>query len=196
MTKKLYLVHGKPGCGKTTASKLAALKLGEAYHFSIGDELRARVFDGKPSRYSAELQRYSEELRQSLPVPPHLASLVFEECVETSPYDTIIVDGYPQYPDRLPGFDQTLQKVGARVLAVCVINVSDDIARQRITGRAQRNANVLENEAYITKRLQGYQKNVVPTIDVLSQEYPVENINGDQTPEAIAHDLVAIMNAH
>lgn len=193
MAKELYLIHGKPGSGKTTASKMAAKKLGDAYHFSIGAELRARALDNKPSQYSDNLKPYAENLRQSLPIPPEIVALVFQECVASSPYETIIVDGYPQYPDRLPAFEATLKSVTAEVLAICLVDVSDDIARQRMGGREQRTAGVIEDGAYISKRLEGYEANLIPTIEALSHDYPITIIDGMQAPEAVANDLVRVI---
>lgn len=194
MSISLILVHGKPGSGKSTVSRLAAEQLGNVYHFSIGDELRARALHDKPSRHSSELKQYAEELRQALPVPPHLASLVFEECIETSPHQIVIVDGYPQYADRLPKFNETLEHVQAKVREICIIDVSDETARERIKGRSQRTAKVTEDEAYIQKRLDGYTKNVVPTIEVLSHEYPVHRLNGETDPQSVADQLLKIIS--
>jgi adenylate kinase len=195
MTKQLILVHGKPGCGKSTASRLTAEKLGDVYHFSMGDELRARALEGKPSKHSQALMEQAEALRQALPVPPQIAADVFEECVETSPYDTIIVDGYPQYPDRMPRFNETLGDVGAKVLAIAIIDVPDELAAERIRGRGQRAASVSEDDAYITKRLAGYVQNVEPTIEVLSSHYPVYHIDGSGSPDQVAAGIMNIVQA-
>jgi adenylate kinase len=193
MTKNLILIHGKPGSGKSTVSRIAAERLRNVYHFSMGDELRSRALEGKPSRYSDELKEQAEALRQALPVPAHLAANVFEECVETSPHDTIIVDGYPQYPDRLPRFNETLEKVDAKVVAIVLIEVPDVVAAERIRGRAQRAETVAEDDAYITGRLMGYSKNVVPTIAVLSSEYPVTHIDGTSSPDEVTAELMKIV---
>jgi len=60
--KELLLVTGKPGSGKSTVSELAAAQFIDCYYFSMGDEIRARGLNGKPSRYSDELKKYKTEL--------------------------------------------------------------------------------------------------------------------------------------
>lgn len=195
MSKVLFLVTGKPGSGKSTASKMAAERLGNVYHFSMGDELRARGLFDKPSRHSEEAKQYAHEMKHSLPVPASLSAKVFEECVQTSPYDTIVVDGYPQYKDRLDGFNETMQRVNATVAAILRIDIPDEVAFERLSNREQR-ADVEEDSAYISKRLQGYTVNVVPTIAALAKDYPLVNIDGDQPPEQVAAELESAIKAH
>ncbi|MDB5166386.1 MAG: adk [Candidatus Saccharibacteria bacterium] len=195
MAKQLFLVSGKPGSGKTTVSELAAQDLG-VYHFSMGEELRLRTLHGKPSRFSQALAEHAETLKQHLPLPADLLASVFEECIETSPRDIIIIDGYPQYPDRLPRFQQTLDDTGSVVRAICSIDVSDDIARKRMAGRADRASDVAENEAFVTKRLNGFVTNVTPTITVLAATHPAHTIDGSQSPETVAADLVEIIRSY
>ncbi|MDL2362954.1 MAG: nucleoside monophosphate kinase [Patescibacteria group bacterium] len=194
MAVELFLVHGKPGSGKSTASKLAAEQLENVYNFSIGEELRARALHDKPSRHSDELKQYAEQLRQALPVPSHLPGLVFEECIESSPHQTVIVDGYPQYADRLPGFTETIERVGGKVLAICLIEVSDETAAERIAGRARRTTLVAEDEVYITKRLDGYRKNALPTIEAMSQDYLVHVINGEADQQEVSNELATFIS--
>jgi hypothetical protein len=43
----------------------------------------------------------------------------------------IIIDGYPQYEDRLPGFKSTLAQLQASVIVICEIDVSDKITEYR-----------------------------------------------------------------
>jgi adenylate kinase family enzyme len=196
MSERLFLVHGKPGSGKSTASQTAAKKLGDAYTFSMGNEIRARALHGKPSQHARELSQYTEQLRQSLPVPPDLVGKVVKECIETSPHETIIVDGYPQYPDRLPGFNSMIKELGAQILATYLIDVPDEIAKERLLGREQRLAEVAEDEAFITRRLAGFQRNVIPVIDALSQDYPVHIIDGSQDANGVANDLASSISVY
>jgi adenylate kinase family enzyme len=193
MAKRLILVAGKPGSGKSTASELAAQQLGDVYHFSLGEELRARALQGKPSRYAAELQAYATDLKYHRPVPAPLSALVVEECIATSPFETILVDGYPQYADRLPGLQASLDHVGAVILAVCELQLPDEIAASRLTGREQRAADVAEDSAYIARRLEGYYQNVVPTVAALAAQYPLYAIDATQSPERVAAELAAVV---
>ena len=191
------MVGGKPGSGKSTATKLAAELIGNIYYFSMGDEIRARGLDGKASIYKDELELLAEDLRQSKPVPAHLASGVFEECIEQSPYDRILVDGYPQHYNRLPGFNESLEKVGGKVLAVFKIDVDDQTASQRLKTRTKRFVEVGENDdAYIDHRLKQYRENIAPALDILAEQYPMHVIDGARKPEGVAKSIVDLVGQY
>lgn len=187
---------GKPGSGKSTTSALAAKQIGNVYHFSIGEELRARAIDGKTSRYSGQIKLHADALKLHLPIPADMTAKIFEECIADSPYDTIIVDGYPQYIDRLPGFETNVAAASARVLAICRINIDDSVAASRLRSRGQRSEDVVETNNFIANRLKNYYTNIIPTIETLSQSYLVETIDGNRLPLEVATDLAAIVKRY
>lgn len=195
MGKRLLVITGKPGSGKSTAAAIAAQRIASTYHFSVGDELRAIGLHGKPSIFSTELSRYSAELRLHRPVPPELATKIFGECVSSSQKKNIIVDGYPQYTNLLPGFRETVTRLGVSVIGVCHVKVSDAVARARLTSRGQRSPDVIEDEQYLDGRLLSYRENTMPTLEKLATSYPVFAIDGSQQAKDIAGTLVSIFTA-
>ena len=188
--KKLILVAGRPGSGKTTAAKTVSSTLSNSYYFSIGSELRAIGLEGRPSALSSEITQYGYELRNHLPLPAHLAHHVLEECILRSSAELIIIDGYPQYQDRLPEFKATLARVAADVLAICEISVTDDIARLRLQSREDRIKDIEEDTEFINKRLAGYQQNALPTIEQLARRYPLRKIDGSLSKQEVAQNLM------
>lgn len=194
--KKLILVAGKPGSGKTTAAQIASKALDNSYYFSIGSELRAIAFEGRQSAFGDEVCQYAEELRNHLPVPAHLAHLVLEECIIDSPAELIIVDGYPQYKDRLPEFNATLDRLAAKVLAICEIDVNDDVAHARLQKREDRVKDIEEDTEFIKRRLEGYTLNALPTIEQLAQSYPLRKIDGSAPKHEVADSLAKIIKEY
>lgn len=193
--KKLLIIVGKPGSGKSTTAAMATRQIANAFHFSVGDELRAIGLHGKASALSSELSGYSTELKFHRPVPPELATKVFEECVASSQQENIIVDGYPQYANLLPGFEEAVMRLYVSVIGVCHVTVPDAVARARLTSRGQRSPDVVENEQYLDGRLLSYRENTIPTIEKLAARYPVFTIDGSQQARAIADALAAIISA-
>lgn len=195
MTKQVVLITGKPGSGKSTAAAHVAQQLG-AYYFSIGDEMRARGLHGKHSPLTAEIQKYAEQLRQHKSVPPHLVGGVVDECINDSEKPLIIIDGYPQYLDRMPGFWTTLKKAKAEVLVICRINISDALATKRLAERKQRVAGIAEDQSYIQQRLDTYHAQTEPAISQLLDQSPLEVIDGTGGKETVATELLEAINHH
>lgn len=192
--RRLLIITGKPGSGKSTAAALATRQLANTVHFSVGDELRAIGLHGKPSALSTELSSYSTELKLHRPVPPELTTNVFEECVTRSQQENIIFDGYPQYANLLPGFEAAVMRLDVSVIGVCHVKVSDAVARARLASRGRRSPNVIEDKQYLDWRLLSYRENTIPTIQKLATRYPVFTIDGSQQVPAIAAALTAIIS--
>ena len=83
-----------------------------------------------------------------------MTAKIFDECIADSPYDTIIVDGYPpQSIDRLPGFKTNVAAASAWVLAICRVDTDDSVAASRLRSRGQRSENVAETDSSVAYRL-------------------------------------------
>src|SRR5689334_20682301 len=93
---ELLLVAGKPGTGKSTASELAASKIEDARHLSMGNRLRGISSGEIPSRYSEELRAFQQNLAQGQPSPPGFANLVLREFMDMQK-GLVIFDGIPRY---------------------------------------------------------------------------------------------------
>ena len=189
---ELLLIGGKPFSGKSSISKsFAEANSGIVVkHLSMGDRLRAINRGEVVSRYSDDLSVDTNNLKAHKPIADREKPIgVFEEFIEQEPADLYILDAFPRYPDRLGIFNRSIQGMGAKILAVCLVDVPDEISLARSKGRAQRYGDVKEDEAFVRGRLQDFDSGAMPVLTTLSQDYPYYVIDGTQSIESSVAEL-------
>lgn len=97
----------------------------------------------------------------------------------------IIADGVPRYENRIPAFKEVISDLGAHILAVCLLDVSDDVSRARTSARAK------PGDDFET-RIKGYYEETEPAVRALAQEYPYYELDGTADPTESALKLLNI----
>ena len=131
--KKLFLIIGAPGSGKTTdASIIAERNSDKINHYSTGDMLRAEVASG--SELGKEIDSY---ISKGALVPLQIVLNTIINAIKNSDKDVVIIDGFPRSVEQMVEFDKLLQNEDEiKLLSVIEARVSEDVAKQRILGRA------------------------------------------------------------
>ncbi|WP_415395768.1 adenylate kinase [Sulfurimonas sp. CS5] len=131
--KKLFLIIGAPGSGKTTDAELIAEQNDKITHYSTGDMLRAEV--ATKSELGLEIDQY---ISKGLIVPIAVAIKTITNAIKNAPTDIIIIDGYPRSMEQLNALDEYLRSDSSLELAsVIEVAVSEETARDRVLGRAR-----------------------------------------------------------
>ncbi len=133
MAKKLFLIIGAPGSGKTTdASMIAEKHSDKIVHYSTGDMLRAEVASG------SELGQTIESfISKGALVPLEIIVDTIMSAIKNAPVDAILIDGYPRSVEQMTAFDAIEDKeADVDLVSVIEVRVSEDVAKERILGRA------------------------------------------------------------
>lgn len=131
--KKLFLLIGAPGSGKTTDASLIAKKHSDKIvHYSTGDMLREEVASG------SELgQTIDGFISKGALVPLNIIVDTIISAINQAPVDVVLIDGYPRSVEQMTAFDDIVEKEDSiELTSVIEVRVSEQVAKDRILGRA------------------------------------------------------------
>ena len=124
---KIVILLGAPGSGKGTIAGRLASEDANLKHVSSGDLLRGAVAKGTPAGVEARAYMDKGEL-----VPDALiAQMIKDVIAETTGDVTMLLDGFPRNVAQA----EILEKTGAPIRSVVLVDVPDSIIQDRIAGR-------------------------------------------------------------
>ena len=184
--KKLFLIIGAPGSGKTTDAELIAKENKNISHYSTGDMLRAEVSSG--SELGLEINEY---ISKGLIVPIKIAIETITNAIKSAPTDTVILDGYPRSMEQLHALEDYLNN-NLELVSVIEVHVSEETARDRVLGRA-RGAD--DNTEVFNNRMKVYTEPLSDIQDFYSSKNLLKVISGEGTIEEIVAQMESFINS-
>lgn len=181
LSHELILLGGPPGSGKSSiGKKFVELGVPEgARHLSIGDLKRAITAGTVPSKYAEVLQSKEHPGRKSGAAPSEAMIGIMEEFILSQPGSLTVIDGFPRYEDRIVPFLQSVQRMGASVLALCVVEVDESVLHRRLSLRRSRSGQKIQNPH---ERIADHNQHIAPTLNMLSKDYPTYVLDGALPP--------------
>ena len=187
--KKLFLIIGAPGSGKTTDASIIAEKNENIVHYSTGDMLREEV--GSGSDLGKEIESY---ISKGALVPLEIIVNTIVSAINNAPVANVLIDGYPRSVEQMTAFDALVAKEDNIELAsVIEVRVSEDVAKERILGRAadakpgeERSDDSIE---VFWDRMKIYTDPLAEIQDFYTKKNLLEVIDGARTLEEVVADM-------
>ena len=186
--KKLFLIIGAPGSGKTTDAEIIAEKNENISHYSTGDMLRAEV--ASKSELGKEIDTY---ISKGLIVPIGIAIETITRAIKNAPTDVVILDGYPRSIEQMDALEEFLAKdTSIKLTYIIEVEVSEKTARDRVLGRA-RGAD--DDVKVFNNRMRVYLEPLQTIQKFYGAKDMLKVISGEGTIESIVTEMESFINS-
>jgi adenylate kinase len=183
------LVLGPQGSGKGTQAKRISAAHGIP-HVSTGDMFRAAVAAG------TELgQRVEPILACGDLVPDDLTvALIRERLSERDARDGFVLDGFPRNLAQAEALDAMLVEIGRRLDAVLFFDLSDELAVERIRGRALDEGRDDDSPEAIARRLAIYHEQTEPVVERYRATGKLVPLHAARSIEEVSTEIEAALD--
>jgi adenylate kinase len=178
------ILLGPPGAGKGTQARRLAAHY-QLSHLASGDLLRSEIeADTALGRKVAPLVAAGQLVPDALMIP------IIGDHIARLPHDTgFVLDGFPRTLNQATELDRMLASLQRPLDAVVLLDVPDDVVRERLLAR-QRPDDV---RPVIEERLEIYHDQIDPLLDYYAAAGRLRVVDGTSDEETVFRDLVRVL---
>ncbi len=179
MPKKLILLIGAPGSGKTTDAKLIAEKHeGSFTSYSTGDLIRKEV-----ENETAIGKIAKDFVAKGDLVPTAIVVEMIVAAVKAAPTEIVLLDGFPGKEKQMQHFcDFLFSNNGIKLISVIEVRVNEEVAKERWLASGK-------DEDIFRHEMSAYTE----AISVIEKHYEDKNvlkiIDGEKDLEAVVAEI-------
>jgi adenylate kinase len=184
------LLIGPPGAGKGTQAALLAQHFGIPA-ISTGDIFRENVRNETPLGLEAKAFMDRGEY-----VPDSLTNaLVRDRLNQEDAVAGFLLDGYPRTIDQVEELDDILEETEKKLDVVVQLTADSEELLRRLSGRAQEQGRSDDTPEVIKRRLDVYEEQTAPLIDIYASRSLVAKVNGLGEIGDVTNRIIEVLDA-
>jgi adenylate kinase len=184
------LLIGPPGAGKGTQAALLAQHFGIPA-ISTGDIFRENVRNETPLGLEAKAFMDRGEY-----VPDSLTNaLVRDRLNQDDAAPGFLLDGYPRTIDQVEELDDILDETEKKLDVVVQLTADSEELLRRLSGRAQEQGRSDDTPEVIKRRLDVYEEQTAPLIDIYASRSLVAKVNGLGEIGDVTNRIIEVLDA-
>ena len=184
------LLIGPPGAGKGTQAALLAQHFGIPA-ISTGDIFRENVRNETP--LGLEAKAFMDRCEY---VPDSLTNaLVLDRLNQEDAVAGFLLDGYPRTIDQVEELDDILEETEKKLDVVVQLTADSEELLRRLSGRAQEQGRSDDTPEVIKRRLDVYEEQTAPLIDIYASRSLVAKVNGLGEIADVTNRIIEVLDA-
>jgi adenylate kinase len=178
------LLLGPQGAGKGTQAKRIAAEYGIP-HIATGDILRAAIAAG------TELGRRIQPIYDRGDLVPDglMIDLIRERLTQPDAVDGFVLDGFPRTIAQADALDAMLREIGRELDVVFELQLSADLAVQRLLKRAREEGRTDDTPEVIRTRLANYHDKTEPLVEYYRLKGILVGIHADRSIDEVFGEI-------
>lgn len=178
------LIMGPQGVGKGTQAALLAtyydipaISTGDIFRYNIKNKTELGL---KALSYTDKGELVPDELTNTI---------VKDRLAMDDAKNGWILDGYPRNASQVEALDAMLEELGTPLDAVVALEADRDVLMERMAKRAKEQGRSDDTPEVIAKRLETYEKETAPLLDIYKDRGLLITVNGVGDIDEI-HDVI------
>jgi adenylate kinase len=184
------VILGPPGAGKGTQARLVSADAGIP-QIATGDMLREAIREGTPLGLEVKPIYDAGDL-----IPDELmVGLIRERLAEPDTEAGFILDGFPRTLPQAEALDEMLAEIDRNLSAVLLFDLPEEIAVERLLGRAREEGRTDDTPEVIRHRLEVFHAKTEPLVDHYRSLDLLVEIRAERTVDEVLAEVLQVLAA-